>query len=526
MSGSGKGKPELMTISDISDMSEVGAQLQSADAESLVQDDQIIASQINIDRRYFDFVSESKVKDFVRLDNLAEVSDPRNDSTTKQRVMVAVSISLLDDSPEKKIAFDKWYNEEHIPMLSVVPGWLRTRRYVTSTVGSEVGSETEYLALHEYTAVNGLDGPEFVAATTTPWNSVIKRDVVKEKRRRVYEHVYSFGPAPRDINSTFMSHKSKTNGFSNGHGATTRSSYEAIESFITTRDGVVLPYRLQGARDSNAPLIILSNSVLVNYHIWDAFIERILRDPVNKNFRILRYDTRGRTSDCGKHKITIDVLAADIVDLLDALHVSKAAAVIGVSLGGITALNTALKYSGRVEAFISCDTSARSPAGNSKTWGDRIEVAAKEGAMSTIGGGKDEARVGEQLAEMTAKRWFVQQSWESPEIAAVCKDVQAMVASNSLSGFRSLVEALYDYDISAEMAKGRPRGLFVVGSEDGVLPGVMKKMAEAYGGGKGEYSVIQQAGHLPMVEHPEEFADIVSKFLGKPSGLPEKINGA
>jgi pimeloyl-ACP methyl ester carboxylesterase len=63
------------------------------------------------------------------------------------------------------------------------------------------------------------------------------------------------------------------------------------------------------------------------------------------------------------------------------------------------------------------------------------------------------------------------------------------------------------------MKEAKVKGCFVVGSGNGVLPGVMKKMAEGYGAGA-EYVVVVGAGHLPMVEKPGEFAEAVTKFLG------------
>lgn len=512
MSSSGKGKPEWLAIYDVSDMSKLTSpeflKITSPDVSSQREKDTM--RQLVGDKRFFDFVSERKVKDFQSLEDLGRGKDPNMELTGKGRVMVAVSISLQDKSLEKEVAFEKWYEEEHIPMLSVVPGWLRTRRFVTSTIGGEDGEDKEYLALHEYAAKNGLDGPEFVAATTTSWNKEIKRDVVQEKRRRVYEHVYTFGPAPRDLKSVPSNHPFE----SNDGILKTISSEVAIESYITTKDGIRLLYRLEGSVDENAPVIVLSNSILVNFHIWDGFLKHFSTNPANSKFRFLRYDTRGRTSEAGSN-CTIGRLSSDIIDLLDALRVRKAAAIIGVSLGGITVLNTALKHPERVEAFVSCDTSATSPAGNAKTWGERIVVAEKEGATAVATSGKEERIVGEQLAEMTAKRWFVEESWKDAEIAPVCKKVQAMVAANSLSGFKQCVQALYQYDVSAEMAQGKPIGMFVVGSKDGVLPGVMEKMAKSYAGGKAVYATVPGAGHLPMVEKPKEFAEAVSKFLAR-----------
>ncbi len=114
---------------------------------------------------------------------------------------------------------------------------------------------------------------------------------------------------------------------------------------------------------------------------------------------------------------------------------------------------------------------------------------------------------------MTVRRWFVPQSYAVPELVPTLERVKGMVQSNSLEGFKESVQALWEYDLTPLMKESKVKGAFVVGSGDGVLPGVMKKMAEGYGEGGAEYIVIEGAGHLPMVEKPKEFAEAVTKFL-------------
>ena len=208
--------------------------------------------------------------------------------------------------------------------------------------------------------------------------------------------------------------------------------------------------------------------------------------------------------------MTVDLLASDIIALLDALRVKTAATVIGVSLGGATTLNTALKYPNRVASFIACDTSSKSPAGNSKAWGERIAVCEKENAKSAASG---RSIVGQDLAELTVRRWFVKESYEDPELAARIEGVKQMVATNDLEGFKSSVRALFEYDLKEESRSSSIKAAFAVGSGDGVLPQTMKTMAEEYGGRGAAYFVVKTAGHLPMVEKPVEFADLVTKFL-------------
>jgi len=254
----------------------------------------------------------------------------------------------------------------------------------------------------------------------------------------------------------------------------------------------------------------LSNSILVDWGIWDAFVATFLARPENKGYRILRYQTRGRLEKSGSEDVDIDILAADVVALLDALRVPRAAALVGVSLGGVTVLNAALRYPGRVGAFVACDTNAFAPATNAKAWRERIEVAERQGVRAD--GGDGEAVVGDELAEMTVRRWFVEESYDGGAMEGEVERVKKMVESNSLEGFKNCVKALFGYDVREEMKSASVKGAFVAGSGDGVLPKTMQNMADGYGQGA-EFKVIEGAGHLPMVEKPKDVAEFVTKFL-------------
>lgn len=500
--------PEWMAVYDCTDMAymmkDIYTRLRKDPIQSQRERDTM--KQIVVNRKFYDLVSEKSSAEFKNLEKVEYEGKAEN-------VLVVALVTLKD--PSKVAEFDKWNEEEHIPMLTKVPGWRRTRRFVTSHVEpAKNPGETEHLALHEYAPENGLGGPEFKAAISTPWRQEVFANIIGDKKRRVYNLYYTFGPAPRDLKSLadsaavpFQSDFHRTT----SHPESDASKWPAIESYILTPDGVPLSYRLEGSTDAQAPMIVLCNSILTEYGIWDSFVQEFLSNPENKKYRILRYMKRGRYSYDSDVPVTVDLLATDVISILDALRVPKAAAVIGVSLGGATSLNVALKYPDRVNAFIACDTNAVVPPSNPKAWGERIEICEKEGTKSESG----EPIVGEELAEVTTRRWFVKESYEDPILAKEAERVKQMVKSNSLEGFRKSVKALYQYDFREEMKSGTVKGAFVVGGGDGVLPKTMEGMKDGYADGKSGFYIIDQAGHLPMVEQPVEFAKVVSKILNE-----------
>ncbi|KAH4098869.1 hypothetical protein HBH70_168700 [Parastagonospora nodorum] len=502
-------KPEWMAIYDFDELEHLTREpylkLRSAPVQSQRERDTM--KQIFVDRRNYDLLGEWKGDDFRDLQNV--------ENEGEKNVMIAVSFQL-QDGKDKEEELEKWYVQEHVPLLQKVPGWRRTRRFVTSYLDLESGhrKEKEYLALHEYAPKNGLGGPEFQAAITTEWCDKIYKYVVKERKRRVYDLYYTFGAAQRDLKSlasddTFPAES--TDALIKTHPAkTTPEKRPIIESFVTTPDGVQLPYRLEGSTDPNAPLLVLINSILVDYAIWDDFVTHFLKLTNNK-FRILRYNTRGRNTlpQTATSPVNINLLTTDLLTLLDTLR-AKTASVIGVSLGGATALNAGLNYPSRISAFVACDTNAFAPPSNATAWNDRVAMCEKENATSPSG----EAIVGQDLAEATVRRWFVKESYEDPELAGKIQRVKDMVSSNSLQGFRESVVALHQYDIREKMAAFEGKGAFLVGGGDGVLPKTMREnMAEKLGKGV-ELKVVDGAGHLPMVERPAEVAEFAAKFLG------------
>ena len=95
----------------------------------------------------------------------------------------------MNVTPEAESDFNAWYDEEHIPRLSAVPGCLSARRFRIVTAVSE-GSQ-RYLALYRLTSPEVCSSKAWQEAAVTPWTEKIRphtRDRMRIPLRR-YERV-------------------------------------------------------------------------------------------------------------------------------------------------------------------------------------------------------------------------------------------------------------------------------------------------------------------------------------------------
>ena len=122
-------------------------------------------------------------------DSLSDPSAPKVEETVKAGV--ALMVGFTTSAPE---GLEEWYNKEHLALLCVIPGWVRSRRYVF-VGGGRAGRAVEetdvpsLMALHEFVGENALASAEFKTAMSTEWRvRVMKTTTVSERRMfKVFE---------------------------------------------------------------------------------------------------------------------------------------------------------------------------------------------------------------------------------------------------------------------------------------------------------------------------------------------------
>ncbi|TKA83563.1 hypothetical protein B0A55_00509 [Friedmanniomyces simplex] len=438
--------PGWSAVYDVSDLSWLNKRIYTRLREERSQQEKKVMSTFDsLDRKIYSTVST------------------RGDFKGPAPLQLAVSMRVKEADADD---FNEWYEEEHTSMLSKVPGWLRTRRFklkVGGLMGMPEQGQVEYLAVHDYEKQNGLGGPEHEAARSTPWRNSIMQKVLWHDRR-IWSHHLTF------------------------------DSLEEPPSSVLTTDGAELRFQLEG--NPSDPVIVCINSILTNLHIWDDVAKSLTSGAVGNNnsqtYRVLRYNSRGYSQQAARSNPTrFDLLADDLEYLLQRTGIAKVHAVLGVSMGGVTAINFALRHPAMLDKFIACDCNVASSAANNTAWGERIALARREGMGA--------------LADVTVKRWFTPANHE----AASARKVFAMVERASLEGFAENTGALCDYDLRDKLSGIETPGLLMAGEGDGKLPEAMQK----FGITSASFKVIPGAGHLPMLENHDAFMEAVAGFL-------------
>lgn len=435
-------KPEWSAVYDVTDLSWLEKRIYTRLREERSQREKgVMGTFESLDRKIYRTISS------------------RGDITGPAPLQLAISMRVKESDLDD---FNKWYEEEHIDMLSKVPGWLRTRRFqmvVGGLKGMPPQGEVECLAVHDYEIKNGLGGPEHNAARETPWRNRVFKKIISNERREWTHHL-------------------------------TFDALEEPPSSVVTTDGAELRFQMEG--NPQDPVIVCINSIMTNFHIWDDVTKALTTGVNGKTYRVLRYNPRGYSQQAARSNTTsFDILADDLEYLLQRLNIEKVHAVLGVSMGGVTSINFAIRHPDMLEKFVACDCNLASSPANSQAWKERIELAKSKG-------------MGE-LAKVTVERWFTPANHDSQN----AKKTVPMVAESNFDGFVQNTGALSNYDLKEHLQKIKAPGLLIAGEGDGKLPEAMPQ----FGIPNTTFKLIPKAGHLPMLENHDVFMEALVGFL-------------
>ena len=260
---------------------------------------------------------------------------------------------------------------------------------------------------------------------------------------------------------------------------------------FVTRDGVRLYWRADGHPDR--PALLLLNSLGTDHALWDGVVRAL-----SGRFLLLRMDTRGHgASDSPPGDYTITALAEDALAVLDAAGVAKAA-VAGVSMGGMTAMQLAVMAPQRLTAIAVCNSSADVPP---QLWLDRA-AAVRAGGMAP-------------LLDGILARWF-----PAPVRAAnppYLSTARTLMAAQDPQGYAACCTAIATMRLKQALPGVTVPTLVVVGSLDEATPPATggEPIAAAIPGAK---LASLPTGHISPLERPDALAALLADFLALETG--------
>jgi len=227
-----------------------------------------------------------------------------------------------------------------------------------------------------------------------------------------------------------------------------------------------------------------------------------------KRYRCIAYSARGYTpSDvpADRQAYSYKHVMRDCVAVLDHLAIEQAH-IVGLSMGGYTALQVALNHPGRVRSMVLAGTGSGSERGYTEQFHQHSRALAeqfeREGAASvakTYGLGP--GRVPFLIKDPRGFAAFSQQLAEH----------DAQGSANTSRGFQGGRPSLYDFE--DEIRKLTIPALIVVGDEDDrcIEPSLFLKRTIAASG----LVMLPKTGHVVNLEEPDLFNQVVGDFLSR-----------
>ena len=248
------------------------------------------------------------------------------------------------------------------------------------------------------------------------------------------------------------------------------------------------PIHVEVAGNDRAPVLMLSNSLGTNLHMWDAQADELV-----KHFRLVRYDSRGHgKSGVPPGPYSIERLGRDAVAVMDGIGAGKVN-FCGLSKGGMVGMWLGAHAPERIDRLILSNTACHMPA--TDVWNQRIDTARRDGMAP--------------LVEGVVERWFTKGFRErAPQVMGRMTN---MFTATDPEGYVACVEAIRDMDFRASNAKVTTPTLVIVGKQDPATPPAAgEAIAKAI---KGAKLVALDAAHISNVEQPKAFTEAALNFL-------------
>jgi pimeloyl-ACP methyl ester carboxylesterase len=223
---------------------------------------------------------------------------------------------------------------------------------------------------------------------------------------------------------------------------------------------------------------------------------------LSTDFQVIAPDLRGLGKSelpDGWNKTPMEQFADDLHVLLQTLGVSEKVILCGLSMGGYIVMQYAQKYGNELAGIVLCST---------KTVADSPAVA--ENRRKQAAGLKDKTLELRSIADTMIPKLFAEKTFRNkPEVV---QELRVVIESNNPHGVAAAALGMAERSDTTELlGKLNIPVLVIGGSEDQFSPpSEMKQIAEKTK--RGKFIEIPNAGHLPPLEQPDQFATTLKEW--------------
>ncbi len=234
---------------------------------------------------------------------------------------------------------------------------------------------------------------------------------------------------------------------------------------------------------------VFLNSLGTDFRIWND-----VTDDLREIGNILLEDKRGHgLSDLVPGTNSLEDYTGDTVALLDHLEIDNAV-IVGLSIGGMIAMQLSQRIPDKIEKLVLCDTRHR--IGTAEGWNKRICLAKIAGL--------------EGISEEMMEIWFSRDFRKTQEGAV--RGFRNMLERTSTEGYIHACNAIRDADLTKIARQIPVPTLCLTGDQD---PATniedVEGLAELIDGSR--FEVIENSAHLPCVDNPDALIKVLKEFV-------------